>query len=130
MAGAGPAGLFLTLQLARYGLDSESLMCIDSKKEHTKTGHADGINARTLEILRTFRLEGEVLRDGTAFSELAFWGQSPKDPAILEPKMLNSFFNIQRAMISLGHYTRDALRGFSRPISIGITVEGLITPLP
>ena len=86
VVGAGPAGLLLTLELARLGLNDHSLICIDAKDEGTKTGHADGVNARSQEILRTLGLEADILRDGNAFSELAIWGPSEQDPTQLETK--------------------------------------------
>ena len=84
VVGAGPAGLFLTLQLARYGLSEDSLLCIDAKEEYTKTGHADGITGRTLEILRTFGLEGDILRDGYRFNGFTIWAKSTTDPTRIE----------------------------------------------
>ena len=84
VVGAGPAGLLLTLQLARLGLGDSSLLCVDAKKEGTKTGHADGVNARSQEILGTLGLVGDVLREGNAFSEMAFWRPSEHDPSRLE----------------------------------------------
>lgn len=84
IVGAGPAGLLLTLELSRLGLSDTSLLCIDAKEEGTKAGHADGVNARSQEILRTLGLEADLLREGNAFSEMAFWAQSETDALKLE----------------------------------------------
>src|SRR6187402_2452932 len=58
--GAGPAGLMMTTLLTRYGLPSTSLLCIDSRPHQTLVGNADGINARTLEILGQLGLEARI----------------------------------------------------------------------
>ena len=91
VVGAGPSGLLLTVELARLGVTS--LLCIDAKDEGTKAGHADGVFARSLEILRTLGLEGELLREGNSFSEFAFWGQSETDPSRTERRMGMPFFH-------------------------------------
>ena len=93
VVGAGPAGLLLTLELARLGLSDHSLLCIDAKDEGTKIGHADGVNARSQEVLRTLGLEAEILRDGTAFTEMSIWGPSEQDPTQLETKDRRNFLD-------------------------------------
>ncbi|EEA25432.1 hypothetical protein TMatcc_006344 [Talaromyces marneffei ATCC 18224] len=70
--GAGPAGLFLTLLLARYGL-SDSLACFDKKPGTLKAGQADGLQPRTLEVFSTLGLHHEILDEGCHMSEVAFW---------------------------------------------------------
>ncbi|RAO66308.1 uncharacterized protein BHQ10_002320 [Talaromyces amestolkiae] len=73
--GAGPAGLFLTLLLARYGL-SNSLACFDKKPGTLKAGQADGLQPRTLEVFSTLGLHHEILDEGCHMSEVAFWNPS------------------------------------------------------
>lgn len=63
----------MTLLLARYGLDDDSVLCIDPKPHRTEIGHADGIYARTLEVLATVGLEHKILRYGRRFTEIAEW---------------------------------------------------------
>ncbi|EED21312.1 phenol monooxygenase, putative [Talaromyces stipitatus ATCC 10500] len=75
--GAGPAGLFLTLLLARYGL-SDSLACFDKKPGTLKAGQADGLQPRTLEVFSTLGLHHEILDDGCHMSEVAFWNPSTR----------------------------------------------------
>lgn len=89
VVGAGPAGLLLTLELTRLGLDDKELICVDVKDEGTRSGHADGVNARSQEILRTLGLEGMILREGGKFAEMAFWGRS--EEAGIERKDLRKF---------------------------------------
>lgn len=77
VVGAGPAGIFLTLLLARYGLPSTrsqpSLLCIDKASHATKTGHADGVMVRTTEVLRTLDLEHEIMRHASHIREGGTW---------------------------------------------------------
>ncbi|KAH7029457.1 FAD binding domain-containing protein [Microdochium trichocladiopsis] len=74
--GAGPAGLFLTLNLARLGLTDDSLACFDAKPAALKAGQADGLQPRTLEVLRSLGLHSEILDEGCHMSEVAFWNPS------------------------------------------------------
>jgi hypothetical protein len=64
IVGAGPAGLMLDLLLARYGLSDDSLLCVDAKPTALKSGQADGIQPRTLEILKSLGLADEILCEG------------------------------------------------------------------
>jgi phenol 2-monooxygenase len=75
---AGPSGLLLTLLLARYGITS--LACFDTKAGTLKSGQADGLQPRTLEVLKSLGIVDEILNDGCHMSEVAFWNpiQSPK----------------------------------------------------
>jgi phenol 2-monooxygenase len=73
IAQAGPAGLFLEVLLARYGLTDASLLCIDSKPTALKSGQADGLQPRTLEVLKSLGLAEEILTEGCQMWEVAFW---------------------------------------------------------
>jgi len=73
VVGAGPSGLFLTLLLARYGITGSSLLCLDSKPGTLKAGQADGLQPRTLEVLQSLGIAGEILREGCRMAEVAFW---------------------------------------------------------
>jgi phenol 2-monooxygenase (NADPH) len=75
IVGAGPAGSFLNLVLARYGV--ESVLCIDANDCATQVGHADGIVPRTVEILSAFGLESDLLRYGHHAKERADWKRLP-----------------------------------------------------
>ena len=78
---AGPAGLFLSLCLARYGLSDASLLCLDMKRGALKAGQADGLQPRTLEVLKSLGVVDEILNEGCHMSEVAFW--NPKQADIL-----------------------------------------------
>ncbi|PWY75800.1 putative efflux pump antibiotic resistance protein [Aspergillus eucalypticola CBS 122712] len=84
VVGAGPAGLMLNLLLARYGLNDTSLLCIDAKPGTLKSGQADGLQPRTLEVLKTLGLADEILTDGCHMEEVAFWNPSPNKDEIIE----------------------------------------------
>ncbi|KAL4960066.1 putative phenol monooxygenase [Aspergillus stella-maris] len=78
VVGAGPAGLMLTLLLSRYGLSDSSLLCVDSKPGTLKSGQADGLQPRTLEVLKSLSLADEILNDGCHMEEVAFWNPTGK----------------------------------------------------
>ncbi|OJJ70025.1 hypothetical protein ASPBRDRAFT_76652 [Aspergillus brasiliensis CBS 101740] len=84
VVGAGPAGLMLNLLLARYGLNDASLLCIDAKPGTLKSGQADGLQPRTLEVLKTLGLADEILTDGCHMEEVAFWNPSPNKDEVIE----------------------------------------------
>ena len=75
---AGPAGLFLTLCLARYGLTDDSLLCLDAKPGTLKAGQADGLQPRTLEVLKSLGVASEILSEGCHMTEVAFWNPDEK----------------------------------------------------
>ncbi|EEP81141.1 conserved hypothetical protein [Uncinocarpus reesii 1704] len=76
VVGAGPAGLMLNLLLARYGLSDESLLCIDSKSSTLLSGQADGLQPRTLEVLRSLGVLDELDNEGCHMHQIAFWNPS------------------------------------------------------
>ncbi|CAP94147.1 Phenol 2-monooxygenase [Penicillium chrysogenum] len=84
IVGAGPAGLMLELLLARYGLSDESLLCIDSKPGTLKSGQADGLQPRTLEVLKSLGLSDEILTEGCQMWEVAFWNPSKDIEKVIE----------------------------------------------
>ncbi|KAL4782713.1 FAD binding domain-containing protein [Aspergillus varians] len=85
VVGAGPAGLMLTLLLARYGLSDSSLLCVDTKPGTLKSGQADGLQPRTLEVLKSLGLADEILNDGCHMEEVAFWNPTgEKDGDVIE----------------------------------------------
>lgn len=65
--------MFLNLCLARYGLSDDSLLCLDAKPGTLKAGQADGLQPRTLEVLKSLSVADEILNEGCHMSEVAFW---------------------------------------------------------
>ncbi|KAL4758630.1 putative phenol monooxygenase [Aspergillus foveolatus] len=78
IVGAGPAGLMLNLLLARYGLSDDSLLCVDAKPSTLRSGQADGLQPRTLEVLKSLGAADEILNDGCHMEEVAFWNPTGK----------------------------------------------------
>lgn len=68
--GAGPAGLLAACWAAKYDM---STRIVDQKSGRTRTGHADGIHSRTLEILESFGFIDPVLRQGVRDVEMCYW---------------------------------------------------------
>jgi 2-polyprenyl-6-methoxyphenol hydroxylase-like FAD-dependent oxidoreductase len=62
IAGAGPTGLALAIQLARYGVD---FVIFDKKETTTPFSKAIGVQARTLEIYEQIGLAGDMVEMGT-----------------------------------------------------------------
>ena len=71
VVGAGPAGLLLAVCLARWGYN---VKCIDNREAPTPTGRADGIQPRSLHLLRNMDLKREIMRQHPAkVYDVAFW---------------------------------------------------------
>ncbi|KAI1343779.1 FAD binding domain-containing protein [Xylariaceae sp. FL0016] len=69
--GAGPVGLMLSTCLARWGY---KIKHIDNRAEPTPTGRADGIQPRSLDLLRNMGLKAAVMAHKPArVYEVAFW---------------------------------------------------------
>ena len=73
--GAGPVGLLLSTCLARWGY---KIKHIDMRPEPTVTGRADGIQPRSLDLLRNMGLKRAIMANEPAkVFEVAFW--DPRD---------------------------------------------------
>lgn len=70
IVGAGPSGLMAACWAAKYDI---SVRVIDQKPGRTPTGHADGLQSRTLEILDSFGLVELILKQGVADVESCYW---------------------------------------------------------
>lgn len=69
--GAGPVGLLLSTCLARWGY---KIKHIDMRSEPTVTGRADGIQPRSLDLLRNMGLKRAIMANEPAkVYEVAFW---------------------------------------------------------
>lgn len=69
--GAGPVGLMLSTCLARWGY---KIKHIDNRPEPTATGRADGIQPRSLDLLRNMGLKSAIMANKPArVFEVAFW---------------------------------------------------------
>ncbi|KAK2744858.1 hypothetical protein FQN57_004182 [Myotisia sp. PD_48] len=73
--GAGPVGLFLSLCLSRWGYNIKH---IDNRATPTETCRADGIQPRSLDILRNLGLKRKLMAyDPARIYNSSFWGASP-----------------------------------------------------
>lgn len=70
------------MNLARLGLTDESLICLDAKSGTLKTGQADGLQPRTLEVLKSFGVVDEILNEGCHMCEVAFWNSKENGEGI------------------------------------------------
>lgn len=70
IVGAGPAGLMAACCAAQY---TQSIRIIDLKENRTKTGHGDGFQSRTLEILDSFGLAQDILKQSAPDVEGSYW---------------------------------------------------------
>ncbi|EED23488.1 monooxygenase, putative [Talaromyces stipitatus ATCC 10500] len=68
--GAGPAGLMAACWASQFNI---STRIIDQKPGRTRTGHADGIHSRTSEILDSFGLVDQILRQAVIETEMCYW---------------------------------------------------------
>lgn len=68
--GAGPAGLMAACWAAQYNI---STRIIDQKAGRTQTGHADGLNSRTLKILDSFSIIDPILKQGVSGIDESYW---------------------------------------------------------
>lgn len=74
----------LHLLLARYGLTDQSLLCIDSKPGTIKSGQADGIQPRTLEVFKTLGISHEIENEACQMWEFSFWSSSDDPDKVIE----------------------------------------------
>ncbi|MCJ1436522.1 hypothetical protein MMC27_005901 [Xylographa pallens] len=138
VVGAGPSGLFLTLLLARYGLRDDRMLCIDSKPGTLKSGQADGLQPRTLEVLHSLGLAEEVLKQGCQMWEVAFWNPTSSGgiertsyvPDVAVPAMFPHEVTIHQGRIErillddLSRYSQRGVMYSSRVSSIKLDEDG------
>lgn len=74
----------LELLLARYGLSDESLLCMDAKPSTLKSGQADGVQPRTLEVLKTLGISDEIENEACQMWQFAFWKPSEDKNKVIE----------------------------------------------
>ncbi|KAL3963733.1 FAD monooxygenase [Purpureocillium lilacinum] len=80
VVGAGPVGLMLSTCLARWGY---RIKHIDNRPEPTRTGRADGIQPRSLDLIRNMGLKTDIMAHKPArVYEVAFWDPSQSGDGI------------------------------------------------
>ncbi|KAJ5985729.1 Phenol hydroxylase C-terminal dimerization [Penicillium canescens] len=84
VVGAGPAGLMQSLLLSRYGLNDASLLCVDAKPSTLKSGQADGVQPRTLEVFKTLGISTEIENEACQMWQFAFWNPATDPKKVIE----------------------------------------------
>lgn len=74
IVGAGPAGLLLAAQLARF--PSITTRIVERKPQALELGQADGIACRTVEMFEAFGLSRQILDESYWVNETVFWRPS------------------------------------------------------
>ncbi|KAL8370620.1 hypothetical protein RB595_000815 [Gaeumannomyces hyphopodioides] len=77
VVGAGPAGLMLATNLARFGI---KVQVIDDRADQTPVGRADGLQPKTLETFRQMRLADPLLQRGVKVYDISFWRSTADEP--------------------------------------------------
>ncbi|KIO07031.1 hypothetical protein M404DRAFT_137441 [Pisolithus tinctorius Marx 270] len=78
--GAGPAGLTGATAFAAAG--GINVRIIDQRASKISVGHADGVHARTVEVLQSYGLAERMLREGNQLYMYAFY--NPNDAGEIE----------------------------------------------
>lgn len=77
VVGAGPAGLMLAANLARFGV---RVQVVDDRADPTPVGRADGLQPKTIETFRQMRLADPLLQRGVRVYDIAFWRATAEEP--------------------------------------------------
>lgn len=76
VVGAGPAGLTAAITLARYGI---TVLVVERRDEPSRHPKATVISTRSMELIRSWGLEAEVLAGGVEADMLAWSGRTLAD---------------------------------------------------
>lgn len=80
--GAGPAGLVAAAWASRYKI---SCRIVDRNAARIATGHADGLQPRTVEILDSFDIAERPLKEGYHVIEICSWVRCPHKQFLFDP---------------------------------------------
>jgi phenol 2-monooxygenase len=78
IVGAGPAGLVLAAQLARFPHITTRI--IERREGPLQLGRADGVACRTVEMFDAFGLSERLVRESCWITETVFWAPDPGSP--------------------------------------------------
>lgn len=79
ICGSGSAGISAATWLARYGVQCKVL---ERRDGPMKMGQADGVQCRTVEIMDSFGVGEDVLREAYHVLEVVFWGDEGSEEGI------------------------------------------------
>ncbi|WP_413452643.1 FAD-binding monooxygenase [Georgenia phoenicis] len=78
VAGTGPAGTITAAQLSQF--PEIHTRIIDRRPHRLPIGHADGIQARSVETFQAFGFANRLIEEAYRITEMAFWKPDPADP--------------------------------------------------
>ncbi|AZN30551.1 3-hydroxybenzoate 4-monooxygenase [Flaviflexus salsibiostraticola] len=76
--GAGPAGMLAAAQLSVF--PDIRAHIVERRPSRLELGHADGIQARTVETFQAFGFKNEIVDEAYRITETAFWKPDPENP--------------------------------------------------
>ncbi|MGP6174346.1 FAD-dependent monooxygenase [Corynebacterium sp. A21] len=78
IVGAGPTGMITAAQLAQYGQVHTRL--IERRAERLEFGHADGVQARSMETFQAFGFANQLSDEAYHITEMSVWKPDPEQP--------------------------------------------------
>ncbi|WP_175956106.1 FAD-dependent monooxygenase [Schaalia sp. Marseille-Q2122] len=78
IVGSGPAGIVAAAQLAAFP-DIHAVL-VEQRPHRLELGHADGIQARSVETFQAFGFANEIIDEAYQITETAFWKADPEAP--------------------------------------------------
>lgn len=78
IVGSGPAGMLLAAQLSQYSTITTRI--IEKRDGRLEIGHADGIQARSVETFQAFGFAEQITAEAYKMNEIHFWAPSQDNP--------------------------------------------------
>lgn len=78
IVGGGPAGHIAAAQLAQF--PTVHTRMIERRPSRLKLGHADGVQARSVETFQAFGFAERAIQEAYHITAMAFWRPDPKNP--------------------------------------------------
>lgn len=79
IVGAGPAGMITAAQLSMF--PNVHTRIVERRDGRLQIGHADGIQARSVETFQAFEFAGRITDEAYRITEMSFWRPDPADPS-------------------------------------------------
>jgi phenol 2-monooxygenase len=79
IVGSGPAGMLLAAQLSQY--PSITTRLVERRPGRLEIGHADGIQARSVETFQAFGFAEQIIAEAFHLTSMNFWAPDPADPS-------------------------------------------------
>lgn len=78
VVGEGPAGIVAAAQLSVF--PEITTVLVEKREGRLSLGHADGIQARSVETFQAFGFANEIIDEAYRITETAFWKADPEHP--------------------------------------------------